>query len=138
VHDLLEEQTADEEQAEGGREGHERAEDDALQVFALSLDQLEAEREQVRALIELAQRVYDNADESKFEKLREVLKDPAYADEKLIIFTEHRDTLQFLVRRLEGLGFAGQVAHIHGGMDVHERDAQVQQFRRPARASCSR
>jgi len=134
VHDLLEEQTADEEQAEGGREGHERAEDDALQVFALSLDQLEAEREQVRALIELAQRVYDNADESKFEKLREVLKDPAYADEKLIIFTEHRDTLQFLVRRLEGLGFAGQVAHIHGGMDVHERDAQVQQFRRPASA----
>ena len=73
-----------------------------------------------------------SGEESKFEKLREVLRDPAYADEKFIIFTEHRDTAHFLVRRLEGLGFTGQVASIHGGMPYPERERQVEFFRRPA------
>ena len=44
-----------------------------------------------------------------------MLSDPDYAEEKFIIFTEHRDTVDFLIRRLEGLGFTGQVASIHGG-----------------------
>ena len=56
----------------------------------------------------------ETGEESKFEKLREVLRDPNYIDEKLIVFTEHRDTAEFLVRRLEGLGFTGRVALIHG------------------------
>ncbi|MDD9818549.1 MAG: helicase-related protein, partial [Gammaproteobacteria bacterium] len=34
-------------------------------------------------------------------------------------------------RRLEGLGFAGQVAQIHGGMAWPEREEQVEQFRNP-------
>ena len=40
--------------------------------------------------------------------------------------------LTSLVRRLEGLGFTGQVASIHGGMDYRERERQVEFFRRPA------
>ena len=68
----------------------------------------------------------NRSEESKFEKLREVLRDPAYSDQKIIIFTEHRDTASFLVRRLEGLGFTGQVASIHGGMDYRERERQVE------------
>ncbi len=51
-------------------------------------------------------------------------------DEKLIIFTEHRDTLAYLVRRLEGLGFTGQVAQIHGGMEFREREEQIEFFRK--------
>ena len=35
------------------------------------------------------------------------------------------------MRRLEGLGFTGQVALIHGGLDYREREAQVDLFRRP-------
>ena len=35
-----------------------------------------------------------------------------------------------LVRRLEGLGFSGQVAQIHGGMAWPEREEQVEFFRR--------
>ena len=69
-------------------------------------------------------------DESKFEKLREDLDNPESRDEKRIIFTEHRDTLVFLVRRLEGLGFTGQIARIHGGMDFREREAQIEFFRK--------
>ena len=76
--------------------------------------------------------LFNTSEESKFEKLREVLSDPQYLDEKLIIFTEHRDTAEFLVRRLEGLGFIGQVALIHGGLPYQERERQVEFFRRPA------
>ena len=60
-----------------------------------------------------------------------MLRDSHFAREKFIVFTEHRDTAAFLVRRLEGLGFTDQVALIHGGLDYREREAQVELFRRP-------
>ena len=82
----------------------------------------------------MAQQVYDLGEESKFEKLREILQDTRYKDEKIIIFTEHRDTLAFLARRLEGLGFTGKIAQLHGGMDYQEREEQVEFFRQPASA----
>ena len=47
------------------------------------------------------------------------------------MFTEHRDTLEYLARRLQGLGHAGHIAQIHGGMDWREREAQVAHFRQP-------
>jgi superfamily II DNA or RNA helicase len=132
VPDVLDEMTADEEAAEDGREENEAAEDEALGgVVAVSLAEVQAERLQVQRLLELARRVEDKGDESKFDKLREVLRDDRFRDEKVLIFTEHRDTLEFLVRRLEGLGFAGQVAQVHGGMDYKQRTEQIDFFRKP-------
>jgi superfamily II DNA or RNA helicase/transcriptional regulator with XRE-family HTH domain len=132
VHDTLDEKTADEESTEDGREENEVAEDKGLEgVVAVSLTELEAERLQVEHLVDLAQRVYAQSAESKFEKLREVLNDDRFRGEKLIVFTEHKDTLEFLVGRLEGLGFTGQIAQIHGGMDYQERERQIEFFRRP-------
>lgn len=131
--DVLESTTADEEEAEGDREENEVAEEKLLEgVVAASLLDLQAELEQVEGLRNLAQRIYDAGTESKFEKLREVLIDPRFGGEKLIVFTEHRDTLDFLVRRLDGMGYTGQVAQIHGGMHYTERDEQVEKFRMPA------
>jgi SNF2 family DNA or RNA helicase len=134
LRDVLDEDTADEERIVEGQEEHETIEDQVLgSVIATSLAELEAERLQVQRLYDLAQQVYDTGEEAKFETLREILRDPRYRDEKIIIFTEHRDTLTFLVRRLEGLGFTGKVAQIHGGMDYREREEQVQFFRTPVR-----
>ena len=131
--DVLDEMTADEEGAEEGREENEVAEERALGgVVAGSLAELEIERRQVQDLVALARQVYDKGDESKFEKLREILRDPKYQDEKIIIFTEHRDTMDFLARRLEGLGFTGRIAQIHGGMNYKEREEQVEFFRTSA------
>jgi superfamily II DNA or RNA helicase len=131
VHDVLAEKTSDEESAEGGREENENAEEQAMVgVVAASLTELEAERQQVAHLLQLASRVYEAGEESKFDRLREVLGDEKFKDAKVIIFTEHRDTLNFLVRRLEGLGFAGEVARIHGGMDYREREDEVERFRK--------
>jgi superfamily II DNA or RNA helicase len=132
VPDVFVEKTADEESSADGLEENEAIEERAVGAFvARSLAELEAERTQVQRLVDLAQRVYALGDEAKFDKFRDVLRGPTYEDEKFIVFTEHRDTLWFLVRRLEGLGFTGQIAQIHGAMDYREREAQVEFFRKP-------
>lgn len=137
--DVLESKTADEEAGEEGYEENEIAEDNLLVgVVAVSLADLVAEREQVQQLRDLAQRVFDAGLESKFERLREVITDPKFGEEKLIVFTEHRDTLDFLVKRLSGLGYTGQVAQIHGGMHYTEREEQVEHFRRALDAGGAR
>src|SRR5262249_289338 len=75
--DLFESTTADEEAAEGDREGNEVAEEQLLEgVVAASLVDLQAELEQVEGLRDLAKRVYGAGTESKFERLREILIDP--------------------------------------------------------------
>jgi hypothetical protein len=131
--DVLDTKLADDEGAEGGDEENEVVEAGLLGgVAALSLADLEEERTQVARLLDLARRVYDKGQESKFERLREILREPQHRDEKLIIFTEHRDTLVFLRRRLEGLGYADQIAEIHGGLDYRERDGLTVSWARTA------
>ena len=136
IADPFETRTADEDAAgdgDGDGEQTEAFEDRALGgTVAVNLAELEAERLKVEELLGKARNLMAGGEESKFEKLREVLRDPEYSDQKLIVFTEHRDTATFLVRRLEGLGFTGQVASIHGGMDYRERERQVEFFRRPS------
>ena len=129
--DVLDTKTADEEGTVDGREEGEVAEERLLAgVIAASLTDLVVERELVMKLRDLARKVDAMGAESKFDKLREVLTDPKFVGEKLIIFTEHRDTLDYLVRRLGGMGYTGQIAQIHGGMDYKDRQAQVERFRR--------
>ena len=134
--DSFETRTADEGSRTGdGREQDEEFEEKALDgIVAVSLSGLLAERDKVGTLVRLARTRLETGEESKFEKLREVLRDSRYQDEKVIVFTEHRDTAEFLVRRLEGLGFTGQVALIHGGLLYQERERQVEFFRRSATA----
>ena len=134
IDDVFETQTADEQSTgEGDIEQPEEYEDRALTgAVGVSLAELEGERRKVEGLLGKARSLYAQGEESKFEKLREVLRDPEYAGEKFIVFTEHRDTAYFLIRRLEGLGFTGQIASIHGGLPYRERERQVEFFRRPA------
>src|SRR5207245_359623 len=97
--DVLDETTADEEVTEGGEEQHDAEEAEVLAaVTALSLAELQVEREELEDLLRLARKVFEQGDESKFDKLREVLQDDTHRNEKFIVFTEHRDTLDFLVR----------------------------------------
>jgi len=130
--DVFESKAADEEGTEGGAEENEVGEETLLQgVIVASLADLVAEKDQVLHLLDLADRVYKSGGESKFEKLQEIITEEEYSQEKLIIFTEHRDTLDFLTRRLSGLGYTSQVAQIHGGMHYTERQEQIDHFRRP-------
>jgi len=132
VRDIENDKTADEEEAEDGLEENEAAELEAMAgVVGVTLGELEAERNQVRSLLDLARKVYERGEDSKFEKLREVIRDPQWRDQKILVFTEHRDTLDFIVQSLEGMGFAGRVARIHGAMDYLERQQQVAFFDKP-------
>ncbi|MCS4173326.1 helicase-related protein [Salinibacter ruber] len=131
VQDVYEEMTADEEGLGGEQEAGEVMEDEILAAVAdVSIEKLEEERREVRRLADQAEEVYHQGSESKFQRLLEVLDDPEYADEKMIIFSEHRDTVSFIVRRLEELGYTGKIARIHGGMPHEERDRQVEFFRK--------
>lgn len=130
--DILLSKTADEEQPADGNEENELAENKILSnIIATSLNDLQAEREMVNNLLQLARKVQEAGQESKFDKLRNVIIRKAFLNEKLLIFTEHKDTQTYLVRRLSSMGYADQIATIHGGMHYKEREAQVEIFRKP-------
>ena len=99
------------------------------QVLTADPSKVEEERDEVERLFQLANSL-KNHHEAKFGELLDVLdsSDVIRADdEKLLIFTEHLDTLNSLVQRLEKKGYA--VAKIHGGMDVDIRKEAQRQFR---------
>ncbi len=132
--DVFESRTADEETGhDGEQEAHEAFEEAALGgLAAVALTDLREERAEVEALLARARELAESGEDSKLEKLRDVMANPAFGGEKLIVFSEHRDTVEFVVRRLEGFGLTGRVALIHGGLGYREREAQVELFRRPA------
>jgi SNF2 family DNA or RNA helicase len=83
-------------------------------------------REEVAHLEQLAERakaLEDAEAEAKLAKLRTVLREQGFfdhPDERLLLFTEFRDTLEYLVEQLRNWGF--RVGFIHGGMAIGSRD----------------
>ena len=94
-----------------------------LKLFttANSLSEIKAEAGEVKSLYEMANTLYNqHQEEQKFTELRKLLTSQGVIDgEKLVIFTEHKDTLLYLQERLHNNGYS--VATIHGGMSVDER-----------------
>jgi superfamily II DNA or RNA helicase len=133
--DLLNTTTADEDLTDDA-EAHEAAEADTLgAMITENLADLIMERDRVIRLREMAQTLLDSGRESKFARLLEAMTDPSFAQEKMLVFTEHRDTANYLTDKLEALGFTGRVAQLHGKMYYVERDRQVEFFRRPEEAA---
>ena len=133
--DHFEAHGADEDDAGGERERSEDYEDSILgAVAAVAVEELQQEAQILAGLRDRADRLLASGRESKFEKLREVLEDPRHAGDKWLIFSEHRDTVEYLVGRLEALGYAGETAQIHGSMAWQEREEQVERFRDPGGA----
>jgi superfamily II DNA or RNA helicase len=106
------------------------ARDELTDAFtaAEELDGIRAEVAALRDLNEQARRVRDHAPDSKLAALRACLARAQFSEleaggGKLLIFTEHRDTLAYLRRHLADWGYGTCV--IHGGMNPRERrDAQ--------------
>jgi len=125
----IEGRTSEDEVAAEGEEQRDIIEDENMgATTANNLAELRVEKEELVRIRELAREVSKH-DDSKFKKLLEVIQDKKLKGNKFLIFTEHRDTMSFLVERLEGLGFTGEVTSIHGGMPYQERDEQVKEFR---------
>jgi superfamily II DNA or RNA helicase len=99
---------------------------------ALELEQLRAEISALKELVEQARRVRENANDSKLAALKKCLGEAQFLDlkdgrGKLLIFTEHRDTLGYVRDHLERWGFT--TCEIHGGMNPHERKRAQEVFR---------
>lgn len=97
---------------------------------ARSIAELEAELSTLRRLEALALRVRRSEQDTKWRELSDLLQDNAEMFDarghrrKLVIFTEHRDTLNYLTDRIRALlGQPDAVTTIHGGMprDVRRR-----------------
>ncbi|MAM23118.1 MAG: helicase [Croceibacter sp.] len=92
-----------------------------LFTTAKDIKEVEQERNEVRELVDLAESLYNSqVEEQKLKKLYEFLKDHHIIDgKKLVIFTEHKDTLDYLVKKLEALTY--KVETIYGQKSVNER-----------------
>ena len=99
---------------------------------AKTADELAKEIGQLDGLIEMAVRTRDKGPERKLIEFQQAIESATVADrtEKILVFTEHRDTLTYLTRRLKEQGYA--VCNIHGGMKLADRIAAEKEFRGPA------
>lgn len=104
-----------------------------LFTTAKNQQELFAEAAEVKKLFEMAQSLYNRRqEEKKFKKLQELLQSQGVLDkgEKLVIFTEHKDTLLYLEERLSSSG-GYNVVTIHGGKEVDERREAQAKFASP-------
>jgi hypothetical protein len=86
---------------------------------------LELELKEIAQLIEQAQRGEDCGHEIKLSRLRAQLTEQGiFADrtQRLLLFTEYKDTLDYLVSKLTQWGLT--VGQIHGGMKPGNRDEE--------------
>lgn len=95
-------------------------------TLAENIEDVVAEIEQLEALIAQADKVRQQEIESKLVKLRDhVLAN--LGTRKLLIFTEFRDTVNYLVAKLQGWGY--QVITIHGQMNMEDRLQAEHEFK---------
>ena len=95
---------------------------------AQTVAELEFEIAQLDKLVDLARSVSDSGEDRKWTELRSLLLDDdrlldsGHGPRKLIIFTEHRDTLNYLTQQIRNvLGRADAVVTIHGGTQRGDR-----------------
>lgn len=99
---------------------------------AATIEELELEIARLKTLEVLAKRVVRSGEDAKWNQLTAILDDPLMVDEagnrrKLVIFSEFRDTLSYVVRRVrDRLGRDDAVVTIHGGVTREERRRVVQ------------
>lgn len=103
---------------------------------AQTIVELEAEIFSLQALEEQAKRVVHSGQDRKWDELSRLLQDtPEMRDSegrqrKLILFTEHRDTLNYLADKIRGLiGTEESVVMIHGGVKREDRRKVQELFR---------
>jgi len=107
--------------------------------------EIEAEAVELEGLVELADAVRASGEDAKWIQLRGLLRseqfrtgqgenpdggDAPAGPRKLIVFSEHKDTLDYVAERIAAeLGRPEAVAVIHGGIKRHDRRAIQDRFR---------
>lgn len=97
---------------------------------ARTIKELEAEIATLERLIQMAEKMIQEEKEVKLLELKSALdklKEEFGEDEKVLIFTEAKDTLEYLVNKLKEWGYT--VTYIHGEMSMEERIKREREFR---------
>ena len=96
-------------------------------------DELEIEVEDLNTLIDLAEKVLNSHTDTKWIELKGLLRSSNFNNgknsRKLIVFTEYKDTLEYVANRIsDELGNPEAVVRIHGGINRHDRRRIQEKF----------
>lgn len=99
---------------------------------AETIEDLKKEISTLEKLISMAKEVMEGEEEVKLRKLKESFKELTQnienpKDIKLIVFTESRDTMEYLERKIKSWGY--KVNTIHGGMNLSARIEEEKRFK---------
>ena len=121
------EQQRDEIEDLGEAERWEREQQWEVLSVAENKEELEDEIETLKHLERKAQQVIDSEKEIKLQQLKKALDElnEQHPNERILIFTEYFDTLDYLAQKVEAWGFS--VSTIHGKMP-HEKRVETQQI----------
>jgi superfamily II DNA or RNA helicase len=107
--------------------------EEAMENFPVMqrVDQLRVEVQALEKLVQEAAKVVASGEESKLKALRTCIEGAQFHElndgrGKLLIFTEHRDTLAYLRSHLQKWGYT--TCEIHGGMNAVLRREAAQRF----------
>ena len=92
-------------------------------TLAGNAEQVREEIAEVEDLAEEAKAVERSGSQAKLSRLKNIMQDEGFfenPDQRLLLFTEFRDTLDYLMEQLKAWGFS--VGCIHGGMKPGSRD----------------
>ena len=102
---------------------------------AQTIAELEAEIAELKRLARMANKLRHSGEDTKWRELDHILDDPLMHDpandvrRKIVIFTEARDTLEYLATRIRNrTGEEESVAVIHGGVPRDRRRAVIAAF----------
>ena len=127
----------DEDLEEAPEDELEKLEDEVVDqaTAARTIAELEAEIASLKRLESLARTLRRSGEDTKWRELDRILDDPLVHDpandvrRKIIVFTESRDTLEYLSSRIRGrIGEEESVVTIHGGVPRDRRRAAIAAF----------
>jgi len=108
-----------------------RKEDELLEKLtsAETLDELKDEIERLNELVKLAKEAEKKEVETKLNELKKVMDEVKLKKngEKLLIFSESKDTLEYLVEKIRKWGYS--VTYIHGAMNLNKRIEAEHEFK---------
>ena len=102
-------------------------------TLAKDPEELKREIETLSRLIDKARQVINNEEEVKLRELRKAIEEgfrkikEMNGNPKILIFTESKDTLEYLIKKIRTWGY--KVNYIHGGMSIDERIKAEKTFR---------
>ncbi|MGB9757941.1 MAG: helicase-related protein [Candidatus Bipolaricaulaceae bacterium] len=96
---------------------------------ARTLEELREEIRRLEELIVLGRDLERAGVETKLRELKKLLSElgRTHPDEKLVVFTESRDSLEYLAKNVRQWGY--EVTVLHGGMNLEERIRAEAEFR---------